>query len=130
MSAASFLAFDGRNLRFYDDGEDDGYESYEPLPSGADGEFWRGRLRPIFAKLLRLPGEREPVPVVSLRFAGVFATTDEGESYRPIFSGLPRRQTAPEIRVPLYRDVLDFWQKDSVKRYLLGESIGTTICNV
>ena len=26
--------------------------------------------------------------------------------------------------------VLNFWQKDSVKRLLLGESIGTTICNV
>jgi uridylate kinase len=26
--------------------------------------------------------------------------------------------------------VLNFWQKDSVKQLLLGESIGTTICNV
>lgn len=26
--------------------------------------------------------------------------------------------------------VLNFWQKDSVKRLILGESIGTTICNV
>ena len=26
--------------------------------------------------------------------------------------------------------VLNFWQENSVKRYLLGESIGTTICNV
>jgi uridylate kinase len=26
--------------------------------------------------------------------------------------------------------VLNFWQEDSVKRLLLGESIGTTICNV
>ena len=26
--------------------------------------------------------------------------------------------------------VLNFWQQDSVKRLLLGESIGTTICNV
>jgi len=26
--------------------------------------------------------------------------------------------------------VLNFWQKDSIKQFLLGESIGTTICNV
>lgn len=26
--------------------------------------------------------------------------------------------------------VLNFWQKDSVKKYLLGEAIGTTICNM
>lgn len=26
--------------------------------------------------------------------------------------------------------VLNFWQENSVKRYLMGESIGTTICNV
>ncbi|MCP4421476.1 MAG: UMP kinase [Chloroflexi bacterium] len=26
--------------------------------------------------------------------------------------------------------VLNFWQEDSVKRFLLGESLGTTICNV
>lgn len=110
LNEAAFLAFDGRELRFYDDGEDDGYESYDPAP--ADDElFWRGRFRPIFAKLLKLPGDDRPVPVVSLRFAGVVATYDEGDSYRSVFPGLPSRSIdTSAARIPLYRDVMDLWQ--------------------
>ncbi|MEQ9362754.1 MAG: putative glycoside hydrolase [Leptospirales bacterium] len=110
LGEAPFLAFDGRYLRFYDDGDDDGYDSHDPAPA-ADELFWRGRFRPIFAKLLRLPGRNKPTPVVSLRFAGVLATDDEGESYRTIFPGLPPRSTEPSAaRVPVFRDVMDLWQ--------------------
>ncbi|MCR9142651.1 MAG: putative glycoside hydrolase [bacterium] len=110
LAEAAFVAFDGRYLRFYDDGEDDGHESYDPTPEG-DEVFWRGRFRPIFAKLLKLPGRPGLTPVVSLRFAGVVATDDEGDSYRSIFPGLPPRSTeASAARIPVFRDVMDLWQ--------------------
>lgn len=110
LREAPFLAFDGRDLRYYSDGEDDDYDNYDPAPA-QDETFWRGRFRPIFTKLMRLPGRDQPVPVVSLRFAGVVTTTDGGETYRAVFPGLPRR-SAPEsaARIPLYRDVMDAWQ--------------------
>ncbi len=110
LGEAPFLAFDGRYLRFYDDGDDDGYENHDPTPTG-DEVFWRGRFRPIFAKLIRLPGSDRPTPVISLRFTGLVATDDEGDSYRSIMPGLPPRSTeASAARIPVFRDVMDLWQ--------------------
>ena len=107
LEEAAFIAYDGHYLRFYDEGDDDGYNDFDPAPAG--DAFWKGRFRPIFAKLLQLPGRAKPMPVVSLRFGGMVATSDEGDAYRPIFPGLPRR-SGGEASVPLYRDVLDVWQ--------------------